>query len=156
MLIKYNEDLKLALRHLQIADHIAYVTYPLVNEKRLLLKILEEIGLAISYSINCMFNYKHPERPIDIKKGSIDINKILEENSRDYMITNEQLIKIREILDLNKKHKESGIEFVKRDKIVILSDNLNFLTINIQKIKEYILLAKRLIIKINLKIGKDM
>jgi hypothetical protein len=65
---QYQEDLKQAIRHLQIADHITYVTFPLVNEKRLLLKIIEEINLAIIHSLNCMFNYKYPKEPIDLKK----------------------------------------------------------------------------------------
>ena len=149
---QYQEDLKQALRHLQIADHITYVTFPLVNEKRLLLKIIEEIDLAIIYSLNCMFNYKYPLKPIDFKKDNIDLNITLREISKDYELTNEQIIKIKEIFELKKKHKKSSIEFVKKDKVIILSDNLSFQTINIQKIKEYLLLAKRIIIKFNLKI----
>lgn len=149
---QYQEDLKQALRHLQIADHITYVTFPLVNEKRLLLKIIEEINLAIVYSLNCMFNYKYPLKPIDFKKETLGISQTLREISKDYELTNEQIIKIKEIFELNQKHKKSSIEFVKKDKVVILSDNLSFQTINIQKIKEYLLLAKRIIIKFNLKI----
>jgi len=149
---QYQEDLKQAIRHLQIADHITYVTFPLVNEKRLLLKIIEEINLAIIHSLNCMFNYKYPKEPIDLKKENMNINHTLKEISKDYELTNEQIIKIKEIFELNQKHKKSSIEFIKKDKVVILSDNLSFQTINIQKIKEYLLLAKRIIIKFNLKI----
>lgn len=149
---QYQEDLKQALRHLQIADHITYVTFPLVKEKRLLLKIIEEINLAIIYSLNSMFNYKYPLKLIDLKKNNLDFNNILKELSKDYDFTSEQIIKIKEIFELNKKHKKSSMEFVKKENVVILSDNLSFQTINIQKIKEYLLLAKRIIIKFNLKI----
>ncbi|MFA5259379.1 MAG: hypothetical protein WC979_04570 [Candidatus Pacearchaeota archaeon] len=150
---QYKEDLKQALRHIQIADHITYVTFPLVNEKRLLLKIIEEINLAIICSLNCMFNYKYPLKNVDFNKDNLDLlESSLKEISKDYELTNEQIIKIKEIFELNQKHKKSSIEFVKKDNVVILSDNLSFQAINIQKIKEYLLLAKRIIIKFNLKI----
>jgi len=149
---QYKEDLKQALRHIQIADHITYVTFPLVNEKRLLLKIIEEINLSIICSLNCMFNYKYPLKSIDFGKDNTDLENSLKEISKDYELTNEQIIKIKEVFELNKKHKKSSIEFVKKDNVVILSDNLSFQAINIQKIKEYLLLAKRIIIKFNLKI----
>ena len=154
MLTRYKEDLKLAIRHLQIADHMTYVTYPLVNEKRLLLKVLEEINLSMISSINCMFNYGHPEKPINLKKDEESLEKALKEVSKEYSITNEQIIKIKEVFVLNKKHKKSGMEFVKKDKIIILSDSLDFEAINLQKIKEYILLTKRMIVKITLKLEK--
>ena len=60
--------------------------------------------------------------------------------------------KIKEILELNKKHKQSALEFIKKDKIVILSDNLGTQTIDIQKIKVYLLLAKELLMKTNNKV----
>lgn len=150
---QYEEDLRAALKHLQIADHITYVTYPLVNEKRLILKVLEEVTLGIMSSINCMINYKYPLKKIKLDNNNLE--EILKEVSKDYDLTNEQIMKIKEILELNEKHKKSGMEFVKDEKVVVLSDNLTLQTINIQKIKEFLLLAKRLIIKFNLKIRNN-
>ena len=42
---------------------------------------------------------------------------------------------------------ESPIEFVKNEKIIILSENLKIETINIEKIKEFLLLSKNILAK---------
>ncbi len=41
------------------------------------------------------------------------------------------------------------MEFVKKDKIVILSDSLKTQILNIQTIKQYLLIAKELLMKVN-------
>jgi hypothetical protein len=69
--------------------------------------------------------------------------------AKNYGLTNKQIKEIREILELNKQHNQSAMEFVKKDKIIILSDNLGTRTIDIQKIKEYLLLAKELLMITN-------
>ena len=48
---KYKENLIEASKRLRIADHMTYVTFPLVNEHRLLLKIFDEIYLSRTYCI---------------------------------------------------------------------------------------------------------
>ena len=55
---KYKNDLMEASRHLRIADHMTYVTFPLVNEHRLLLKIFDEVYLSIINCVNCILNYE--------------------------------------------------------------------------------------------------
>jgi len=69
--------------------------------------------------------------------------------AKNYTLNNEQIKKIKEILELNKKHKQSAMEFVKKDKIVILSDSLKTQILNIQTIKQYLLIAKELLMKVN-------
>jgi DNA integrity scanning protein DisA with diadenylate cyclase activity len=49
---KYKECLKESARHLQIADHMTYITFPLVNEKKLIIKIFEEIFKSVKNSVN--------------------------------------------------------------------------------------------------------
>ena len=69
-----------------------------------------------------------------------------------YNLNNEQTKKILEILELNKQHKQSAMEFVKRDRIVILSDSLKTQTLDIHTIKDYLLVAKELLMQANNKI----
>jgi len=46
------------------------------------------------------------------------------------------------------------MEFIKNNKVVILSDNLGTQILDIIKIKQYLLLAKELLMKTNSKINK--
>jgi len=142
---KFKEDFQKAIRSLKIADHMTYVTYPLINEKRLLLKIFIEITNSITYCISSILDYEqvNSKPPIEL----------FIENAKKYEISNSQIKKIREILKINQKYKESAMEFVKKNKIVILSDNLQTQTLNILKIKEFLLIAKEFLMKVNIRIS---
>ena len=56
---KFEELIENAKRHIRIADHIAYVTFPLVKEKRLLLKVLDDTYLVMINIINAILQYDY-------------------------------------------------------------------------------------------------
>jgi len=150
---KFQENLKQAIRSLQIADHMTYVTLPLVNEQRLILKIFDEIHKSIINCINAILNYEYLYKRIQLYTSRAEnIRTFTNKCAKTYNLTNEQIKKILEILELNKKHKQSAMEFVKQKTVVILSDNLHTQTLDIYKIKEYLLLAKELLMEVNKKV----
>ena len=55
--------------------------------------------------------------------------------------------KIKEIFILTEKHKNSSFEFVRNDKIVIMTNALKTDIITVEKMKSYILTAKDLLRK---------
>jgi len=152
---KFQENLKEALKALQIADHMTYVTFPLIKEQRLILKIFDEIYKSIIGCINAILNYEHLYKRIKLYRDNNDnMQTFMGKCAKNYTLNNEQIKKIKEILDLNKKHKQSAMEFVKKDKVVILSDSLKTQVLTIQIIKQYLLLAKELLMKVNEKMKK--
>lgn len=149
---KFQENLKQAIRSLQIADHMTYVTFPLVNEQRLLLKIFDEIYKTIINCINAILNYEYLYKRIQLYINNREnIRTFANKCAKTYNLSNEQIKRILEILELNKKHKQSAMEFVKKNRVVILSDNLKTQTLDIQKIKEYLLLAKQFLMQANMR-----
>ena len=150
---KFQENIDKAIKSLQIADHMTYVTFPLVNEKRLLIKIFSEIYKSIINSINAMLNYESLYKRIKIYTDKKEnIQTFTKKVAKIYDLTNEQVKKIKEIIEINKRHQQSSMEFIKKDRVIILSDNLSHQILDIQKIKEYLLLAKELLMKINSRI----
>ncbi len=135
-------NLRESIKHLQIADHMAYVTFPLVNDKRLLLKIFEEIYKSIVFSINSMVIFEKLEKK-DISEDFIVA--FLNKYGKNYNFGSEKIKKISEIIDIIKKHRKSAMEFVRKDKVVIMSDSLSLQALNIVSIKEYLVLAKELL-----------
>lgn len=146
---KYQKNLKEAIRNLQIADHIAYVTFPLVNEQRLLLKIFDEIYKSIINCINAILNYEYLYNRVHLYENNSENIRTFTKCAKSYNLSNEQIKKILEILELNKKHNQSAMEFVKRERIIILSDNLGTQILDIRKIKEYLILAKEFLMLVN-------
>ena len=144
---EYDKLLKEAIRHLQIADHMTYVTLPLINENRLLLKIFDEICLSIIKSINSILSYEHFCKRINLYTNYSNNLETFVRIAKNYDISNEQLRKIKEIININNQHKQSAVEFVKRDRVVIMSDNLGTQILDIRIIKQYLLFVKELIVK---------
>ncbi len=133
-----------SLKYLQTAEHMAEVTFPLVNEKKLLLKILEQINKSIINSINAANKKRILRREINPE----DKRKIIKQLKKLNM-KKEQTEKILEIIELNQKHKKSAMEFERNNKAVIMMNDLNIITLNIGEIKEYLATAKTFYIKVS-------
>lgn len=146
-MVQHEENLKEAARHLQIADHMTYVTYPLVNEHRLLLKIFDEIYASMINCVNAILNYEALYKRIKLYSGFQDNFDTFIRIGKNYELNNEQLKMIKDIIELNKKHKTSAMEFVRQEKVVIMSDGLGTQIIDLITIKRYLLLAKELMVK---------
>lgn len=145
---KFIENLDKASSILKTADHMLYMTYPLIKEKRLLLKILTEIYLVVLNIINAILQYEYFYKRIQLYKDARTNFEIFKQRcSPRYSISQEQIEKIKEIFDLTEKHKNSPFEFVRNDKIVIMTNALHTDTITIEKMKSFILLSKDLLRK---------
>jgi hypothetical protein len=145
---KYIENLDKAAKNLQTADHMLYMTYPLVKEKRLLLKILNEIYLVTLNIINAILQYEYIYKRINLyKESKINLQTFRNKCAARYSITGEQVEKVLEIFNLAEKHKKSPFEFVRNNKVVIMTNALKTDTITIEKMKEYILLSKDILRK---------
>ena len=147
---KFQENLNDAIKNLQIADHMTYVTLPLVKDNRLLLKIFDNIYKSIVGCVNAILNYEYLYKRIKIYSSTNEnMQTFVHKCAKKYDLTNEQIKKIQQIIILNKQHKQSAMEFVKQNRIVILSDSLGTQILDVQKIKEFLLLAKELLMKTN-------
>lgn len=145
---KYIENLDKAAKNLQTADHMLYMTYPLIKEKRLLLKILNEIYLVTLSIVNAILQYEYLYKRINLyKESEINLQTFRNKCAPRYSITSEQIEKVLEIFNLAEKHKKSPFEFVRNNKVVIMTNALKTDTITIEKMKDYILLSKDLLRK---------
>jgi hypothetical protein len=140
---KFNESLDKAAYMLRIADHMLYMTYPLVKEKRLLLKILNEIYLIVLNIVNSILQYEYVNKRINLYKNSRENFSTFKDSCAGrYSITGEQIRKILEIFELAEKHKQSPFEFVRNNKVVIVTNAFHTDVITIEKMKDYLFLAK--------------
>ena len=149
---KYLESLENAQRAFQTADHMTYITFPLIKEKRLLLKVLSELSISVLNAMNAILQYEYSQKRIQIYKDARDNFQTFKEISIRYQVNQEQLKKLVEIINLAEKHKKSPFEFVRNDKIVIMSEGMQTETLTLEKIKTYILEVKDFIRKANTKI----
>ena len=145
---KFLENILAAEKTLQTADHLVYVTFPVVKDKRLLLKIMQETRNAITNCINSILQYEYLYKRITLYKDSKSNLKIFVERcATRYKITKEEINLILELFDFIEKHRESPFEFVKDEKVVILSNNLKQKILTLEKTKEFLVLGKNILRK---------
>jgi len=146
---KFLENLQEAETKIQIADHMLYVTFPLLKDKKLLLKILQDTKIAISKCINSILQYEYLYKKIKLYNDpKTNFRTFQEKSSKRYNISEQEIKLILELFDIVEEHKKSSMEFMKNEKIIILSPSLQQKTITIEQVKEFLTLSKNILKKI--------
>jgi hypothetical protein len=146
---KFLQNLQEADRIIKAVDHLAYVTFPLVKDKRMLLKILVETKNAVALCINSILQYDYLFKRIRLYRDTKEnLRTFREKCASRYGISLEEVNKITSLFEIAEKHKKSPFEFVRENKVVIMSENFYPESITLEKTKEYVILAKNLLFKI--------
>ncbi|RLG16215.1 hypothetical protein DRN69_01365 [Candidatus Pacearchaeota archaeon] len=149
---KFLEYLQKSEKIIKTIDHMTYVTFPLIKDKKILLKILLETKTAITNCINSVLQYEYLYKRIDLYKNpKTNLRTFVEKCASRYRITQKEISLILELFEIEEKHKQSSMEFFKDGKIVILSENMKTDAIKIEKIKEFLDTAKSVLMKIKKK-----
>ncbi len=122
------------------ADHMVFVTYPLVNDPKLIMAIAEKLYNSIMSAITSVltydYNYKRVEILPEQDREKVDLFKV--DTIKRYNFSREILVVIEELKDLLEFRKKSPVEFVRKENFVVCSSRYNTKTINLQKIKYYV------------------
>ena len=145
---KFLDNLEKSEKTISTASHLLYMTYPLVKDKRLLLKILSEIKNGIASCMNAVLQYEYLYGRVRLSSDpKINFKKFLEKCCPRYNISNTDIKKIIKLFEIIEKHKNSPMEFIREEKIVILSENMNSETITLEKVKEFLEVSKNVLKK---------
>ena len=133
LIIKANKSLK-------TADHLTYITYKLVNDPKLTIAILENINLTLVSAMEAVLHFDRLFKRIQPYPQNFDSKfQVFKESCVPrYNISTKHLILIQEIKSILEKHKESPMEFIRKDKFVIASSAYRLQTISINTIKKYL------------------
>ncbi len=140
-----------ATRAFQTADHLAYTTYPLVKETKILILIVEQLHRALESGIDAILYYDReykriPEYPDDFQQKLFLFKRYSFER---YRFPKESLAALDEIHDLVLKRKEAPMEFKRKEAFVIASRSFRLQTVTIDKVKHYVMETKKFIDKLH-------
>lgn len=153
---KFLENLVEAEKELRTLDHMVYITFPLIKDKRILLKVIQEVKEVITKCITAVLQYEYMYKRINLYKDSkANLRTFMEKCTPRYGITKAETMVIGELFDIVDRHKESPMEFMKGEKVVILSENSSMATLSLDKVKEFLILAKEMLRKVREKIGEN-
>ncbi|MEM4703054.1 MAG: hypothetical protein QXP53_01030 [Candidatus Pacearchaeota archaeon] len=122
------KSLEQAENFLRIADHLAYVTYPLMKDGNLLKKILENLEASL-------------KNILEIQEK----NKMEEEIQKLKNIDEEYKNLLSRLTEMFEKRESSSFEFLRRNKLVFMDNDLKLSEINLEELKKYIQILKKIL-----------
>ena len=145
---KFIDSLIEAERQRQSADHLIYITLPVVKDTRLLLRALESIGKSVTLSISTILKFEYLYKRVELfANPEKNLETFFKKCAVRYGLNEQDNLDLKRILFLGKKHKESGFEFSKYRKAVILDDNLTVDEVTEGQIKEFLKVSRKIIEK---------
>jgi len=148
--LDYIKSINSAKKALSTADHIVYVSYPLIKEPKLLLSAVESLYHCLKFAIDSILEFEYYYKRIPYYGNSFDSKFYIFKTQvavrynldRTFLLTFSEL---KEILDW---HDRTSLELRKDDKFLIFLSDYRVKTLTPNKIKEYLNFAKAFIKKI--------
>ena len=123
------------------ADHLVNIVFPVVRDPKLLVKALEALYKCVTDVISAILKFEYVYRGIELSEDSDENLKIFFDKCIKRYINEERAL--REIIELGKKHQDSGFEFSKKEKFFIFDDFP--IEISRDKMKYYLTVIKKLL-----------
>lgn len=149
------ELLDKAERSLRTADHMVYITYPLIKENKLLKKILEDLCESANLTVQAILNYESAYKRVSLQDTKTNLMLFKEHCAARFNIEPSELQILFELFSLAEKYKASSMDFIRKDKLVIMSDSLRTESVGLEQLKKYLNLIKVLILKARTKIAQE-
>ena len=153
---KFQELREVAKKKLQLADHILTMTYPIVNDGRLLVAVAENLFLALTNTMGSVLYYERLFKRIPPFQDNFSSKfNIFKEYAGKKDIDAEYLRLIQDMKDIIVKHKKSPVEFTRKDQFVICNGSYKIHTISVNELKDYVAKAKSFLSHTESIIGKN-
>lgn len=138
-----------AVKSLKTADHLTYITYPVVKDNKLLIKIVENVYISLVMVMEGLLYYDRYYKRIGPFADNFDSRLDVFKNKvgRRYNFDREFIVLLLDLKKIIEDHKKSPMVFQRSDRVVICSDRYRMKTLNIDDVKHYIGKAKPFISK---------
>lgn len=146
----YETYLKKAISFFKTADHLVYVTMPVVRDNKLFMTVLDNMHMALVSGMNAVLEYERLYKRIMPLADNFESRfEVFKRMMGRYGFINEEAVTIWELKRFIEERKEAPVEFTRSGKFVICSDNYRMKTISIEEIKKYLSITKNFLLKIN-------
>jgi len=154
---KFDECLDLAKNKHKISDHMINVTYPLLRDNKLLVASMENTFLAFTNAMTAILHFERFYKNIPPFNKTFAskfflYSRIVQEK---FGLNKEYAKMMKEIKDIIVEHKNSPVEFSRKDKYIICSDKYHTMVLTYPKIREFTDKAKFFIQEIDTIINNE-
>ncbi|MFH1505941.1 MAG: hypothetical protein ABIE94_03035 [archaeon] len=146
-----------AKKKIRIADHMLTITFPLVQDPKLLLAILENVFLAQTNAMSSVLEYERLFKRVPPFHDTFDskFNLFRSKIAPRFKIDPYYLKMMKDIKAVIVGHKQSPMEFVRKDKFVICSNDYQMKTLNTNDVKKYIASTKKFVKEMEVLVSKN-
>lgn len=136
---------------LKTADHLIYMTYPLVKDIKLLTVVIDNLHKSLSNVMDAVLTYDRLYKRIPLlpEDYASKFELFKTKCAPRYNIPRENILLMEDIKKIIEHRKNSPIEFARQDKFVIYDRSFRMRTINYEKIKNYLNEVKVFMARIN-------
>jgi len=148
---KLREKIAEAKSTLKKADHLTYITYPQVKELKLLYLIAENLYKTLLNGMESVLYYERLYKRLPVIPGSFEYEvELFKDRCIDrYNIDRRFVLLIKDMKSIVDTKKKGPIEFARRDKFVLCTEDFNTRVLDLQKIKNYLADTKEFMEKVN-------
>ena len=145
-----------SMQKIRVADHMLFMTYPLVKDPKLLLSIIENVFASLDYGVSAILHHERLFKKIPPFHDSFPSRF---EIFKDKMVPKYELSPkypklIKEVQNILSERKRSPVEFARKDKFVICSPSYSLKTIDSNLVKKYIFETKVFVNNVNKIVSK--
>jgi len=143
---KFNFLIKQARTYFETADHLAYVTYPVIGEPKMLFVVAENLYNSSTKLVDALLHYERLyKRIMEIPIEWEERIKLFARIAPRYKISLAAVEVIKDLFQIIRKYKDSPMVFSRGDKFVITSEKFSLKTLDINLLKQYIIEMRKAI-----------
>ncbi len=142
---KFQELREKAVRSVKVADHMLTVSYPLLNDPKILVAVANNLLQAVDYGMMSVLEHEKLFKRImtypDTIQGRYALFKqrVLKSNN------DKKFVIVSELLAIVDNHKASLVEFPRQDKFVIANDSYELRTLTVKELKDYLVKVREIV-----------
>lgn len=134
-----------ALEELRLADHMIYVTLPLLDDKRVFINAVSHIGKALKDVIRLFMQCETDYKQIPFMPGEdFLINEFINKYSARLGLQGYADM-IKNVVSFNDVRGRSSIKLKKNDKFIVISPEYSMVALTVEQVKAFLKLAREFV-----------
>jgi hypothetical protein len=153
---RFEELAGLAKKEIELADHLLYVTYQMINEVKFLLAITNHVVNAASAALEAILEFEHYWKRLDAfpRSFAYEISIFKQKIEDKYGFDPKFVRLLRKLLEVKKFDKESIVKFKRGNKYILTSGEYSSITVlDVESVKRYSNLTKTFVKRVGEIIG---
>lgn len=146
----YKQLIQQSKKEIELADHLIYITYPLIKELKFLLSIAEHVTRAAELALEALLTFEREYKRIEpfAKSFAVMIDVFHPEVQKRYDFGQEHVRLLKKLAELKQHNQDSIMRFRRKDKYILTTAQYNTQELDLDKVKRLCEATKNFIEKV--------